>query len=129
MNKKMIILLIIGIILASMIFYISYSHNKDQSSEALDVIKINDCEEVAEWKRSWGMKINLDDVNYVDGKKGIKLTADGGGTGYYYEFDAPIDISKHHTECDVYIYNITNLNRIVISYYEINQSKQVYLNS
>lgn len=129
MNKKMIILLFAGITLVSTIFYVFHSHNKGQSTEILDVIKINDCEDISEWKLSWGMKINLDTVNYVEGEKGIKLTADDGGTGHYYEFKEPMDISNHHTECDIYIYNITNLNRIVISYYEQNQSKQVYLNS
>ena len=129
MNKKMIILFFAGITLISTIFYIFHSHNKDQSAEILDVIKINDCEDISEWKLSWGMKIDLDNVNYVEGEKGIKLTADDRGAGHYCEFKEPIDISKHHTECDVYIYNITNLNRIVISYYEQNQSKHIYLNS
>ncbi|MFH1180427.1 MAG: hypothetical protein V1710_08705, partial [Candidatus Bathyarchaeota archaeon] len=80
------------------------------------IIKINDCEDISEWKRSWGKEISLDTLHYVEGSKAVRLAADDGGTGYYYEFEEPMDLSNHHTEIDIYIHNVSDLNRIVVSY-------------
>jgi len=126
MNTRITMVFIAAILLGST-YYILYVDDKED--HLVDVIKINDCENISEWKRFLGVMISQDTINYVEGSKAIKLTADEGGTGYYYEFKEPIDLSNYHTEIDIYIHNVSDLNRIVVSYYEQDTSKHFYLNS
>jgi hypothetical protein len=126
--EKKVTIVTLGILILAGTFYYFPRPNSYQTFDP-DIIQIDTCEDTSSWKQSWGKKICIDETHYTQGSKGIRITTNETGTGYYHEFSEPLDLSNHHIECDIFIENVSQLDRIVFSCYEQDTDNHLYVNT